>query len=292
MGIISLTVLYGKTQILLDVPSTRSTLGSVRKEVEKRFGLVENGVRLLFNGKTMSDVATLESAGIKSNAKLMAMRTMTQHKAEKEFEKRRKLSPVVENPARLEAEPSKSKSMTGSAISTRPKIGDAEIPGEPFIIVQKGRDKFRINISTSATVHEVKLRFASLDGVEAVACEVRLMSGGKFLKDEMTLNDYGVKEGATMMALFTARHHDRQEARSEMVKLADRVERLEREMSALNRSVEHRLATTDEIIVIRSQLLRDVELVRSNVSAVRGEEDKAKTLLKRLDALDDQSAKQ
>lgn len=101
----------------------------------------------------------------------------------------------------------------------------------------------------------MKLRFASCNEVDTLACYVQLICGKLFVQNEMLLNDWSIKEDDTMLALFNFTYHEKQDAQRKMVRLAGGIERLERKMSALNRNIEDCLATIRIIIVVRAQLL-------------------------------------
>lgn len=287
MSKIEITVLFGRQKVQVEAEEAE-TFGEVRAAVEKQTGVVPHGIRLLHKGKTMADATVLQTAGVKTGTKLMAMRTQKQHAVEKQQNKLNALQslekPSVKPTDRSEAQAVQHADQHPS--TSRVICGDDYIDGQCHVIVSKGRARYRINIELTALVKDVKERLCTMDGVDGVASNVRLLSKGKFLTDANALAEQGVKPGGTMMAMFNARHHDTQEARTYVARIADEVAHMETEIRTWLKQSQKRVITPEEVSLQRSTFTQDVRRVRDNLNTVHVSDERIDALQKRLDELD------
>lgn len=271
MASCNLTVICGKQSVAASVFS-EDKVSVLRQNVEQALGYVEDGIRLIFKGKSLSDMSTVQSCGLRDGAKLMALRTPKQLKAEREKEKQIKLKQV----------PSSSETvlkLSTSDTDQKPKIlGDQEEPSTEFVMVKKGRDQYRVNAPKSA--NDVKKRIAVMIGTSNWK-EIRLLGAGKFLKD-----DDGVKSGSTLMMLFTAKHHDRQEEAVELKKLEEEVDQVEKRFTALQKQAARRLKDRNDILIEKSQIDQDIRRIRDNLELIQDDNHAKVQLAERLTRLD------
>lgn len=273
-----ITVLFGREKLQVDV-SEEATFADIRKQIESQKQLKDNGVRLIHKGKKMPDETSLQSLAITSDTKIMAMRTEKQHHADQLHARLAKFN------AQQEQRPSKTEAPAES--TGKVKIGgDALIPEQTCVIICEARLRFRVNVPLTATGHEVKQRYCQMSAKLIEPGDVRLLAGGRFIKDDATLTQCGVSDTATIMALMSSRHHDTRQQRDVVTKLASDVALLEEKVAALQRRTAGRLATPQEIAVVRSNLTQDVKVVRDNLNVGRVPDERRAPLRKRLDELD------
>lgn len=264
--------------------SPETTFGDLRKEAEARAGAVEGGLRLLHKGKSLEDRTTLAAAKVTTGTKMMALATAKQREADARIEKATKSareSAAVDRMRERSAEKS-----AGSASNAVPSpatvCGDATVSGQTSVLLRKGRETFRANISLSSTVAQLKAHAAGLDGVEAQARDMKLLHKGRFLKDETSLQDCGVRDGATMLLMFGVRHHDKGEARIEMDQVEKEVGELEQKVQGVAAKARGRLLDSTDLALAKGEVLEIFERLKDNVVSVRGEDEGQKVLQERL----------
>lgn len=271
MASYNLTVICGKQSVAATV-SSEDKICVLRQNVEQALGYVEDGIRLIFKGKSLSDTSTVQACGLQDGAKLMVLRTPKQLKAEREKEKQFKLQQVCSS---SEA----ASNFTTFDTDQKPKIlGDQEKPGTDFVVVKKGRDQYRVNAPKSAS--DVKKRIAVMIHTSNWK-EIRLLGAGKFLKD-----DDAIKSGTTLMMLFTAKHHDRQEEAVEVKKLEEEVGQIENRFTAIQKQAARRLKDRNDILFEKSQINQDIRRIRDNLELIQDNNHAKVQLAERLTRLD------
>lgn len=289
----TVTVSCGKARV--EVQANPSESGSdFRRRVETELGFIDGGLKLLNKGKMVGDKTTLSALGVVAGSKIMGMKTGAQHahdrdaaKLEASRQRTRELDGLKESMGKQSTTEAPS-----SSHATKKEVviqGDEEMEGLGFVIVQKGRDRYRVNVLggvDAVRLKDIKVKVASfIAGV--YPAEVRLLYRGRVLSDDnVTLSECAVASGGTLMAMFSAPYHDRREASAQLDKLRGEVDAVERAHESVIRRVRHRLLPQDELIVVQSQLRSDVSRVRGNIEAVQGFDEDKPALLKRLDNLD------
>lgn len=264
--------------------SPETTFGDLRKEAEARSGAVEGGLRLLHKGRSLDDSTTLEAAKVSTGTKMMALTTAKQREADARIEKTAKSvrdSVALDGMRELSAE--KSAGSPSNAVPSPATVrGDAAVSGQTSVMLKKGRETFRANVSLSATVAQLKAHAAGLDGVDAQARDMKLLHKGRFLKDETLLQDCGVCDGATMLLMFGGRHHDKGDARIEMDGVEKEVGELERKVQGVAAKARGRLLDSTDLALAKGEVFEIFGRLKDNVGSVRGEDERRKVLEERL----------
>lgn len=264
------------------------TFNQLRKLVEEKAGTVKGGLRLLHKGRTPDGNQSLSSVGVTTGTKIMALTTPAQRDADLRAKKAARLKQETTALDELRGTTAAAGSASAAETVTRLAVrGDAALPGCTHVLLKKGRETFRVNITLSSTVGELKTRASGMKGIDARVQDIKLLSGGRFLGDDRAvLDECGVKDGGVLLVLFGVRYHDAADARAEM----DKVERETGELEALARGVlakkKGRLLDKAELAVERSRVVEMLERLRDNVAAVRGEDERRKNVEERLRKVD------
>lgn len=257
----------------------------LRHMVEAKAGTVEGGIRLLHKGKSLSDNETFASVNVTSGTKMMGLRTAKQREEEKNREKNAKLisnrtamDELKDKVGKPETEGASASSSTGG----RTLRGDAAIEGSDYVVLIKGKDKYRVNIDLSESVVAVKNKATSMEGIKSEARDMRLLFKGKFLQNDINLDEAGVKRGASLMLLFSARHHDAKEGFTEISSIEKKLEALEKETRAVASKANHRLLYGADLTVEKARLSEAVGTLKDNLFSVRKEDERRAELNRRL----------
>lgn len=283
MASIVVKIIKGKDTLEVN-GSPAMTFGDLRKEAEARVSAVEGGLRLLYKGKSLDDRTTLAAAKVTSGTKMMALATPKQREADARDEKAAK---AVRESAAVDAMRERSTEAASASASNASPItlavgGDAKVSGQTSVLLKKGRETFRANLALNATVGELKIHAAGLDGINAEAGDMKLLHKGRFLKDDTSLGDCGVLDGATMLLMFGVRHHDKGDARIEMEQVEKEIGELEQKVTGVAAKARGRLLDSTDLALAKGQVLENYERLKDNLVSVRGEEERRKGLEGRL----------
>lgn len=277
----------------LTIPSS-STFGALRRRVEEENGYTDGGLRLIHKGKIMGDDASLESGGVKTGTKLLFMRTAKQLQADKDAARRAKLqTPGTEGPANLsearaaaaskaDAQSSTSQSNSSKAITPR---GDAVIAGVAHVMLQNGRERIRINAGADVAVSTVRERAGMELGVSATA--IRLLGGGRFLKDGGSLGEAGVRDGASIMIMMSRGFHESQTKREDVGRVEKETAALAARVQGARKRAAHRLLEGGELLLVRGELRGEVGRLKGNLDASGDKDERKDKLLKQLAELEE-----
>ena len=266
------------------------TVGALRQQVESKAGMVDGGLRLLYKGKILNDASTLESAKVISGAKMMAMATAKQREADLQAEKSVKISQdnasldaMRERSAEGDSASASASASASNASPTNQEVrGDAAKAGQTKVLLKKGRERFRANVELSATIGELKVHAAGLDGMNAAARDMKLLHKGRFLSDDMSLAEAGLRDGSMMMLLFGARYHDKKDAVQDMKELENEIAELEGKFKGVASKARGRLLDSTDLALAKGQVLETYERLIDNLLSIRTEEEAKKSLEHRL----------
>lgn len=274
-----------------DVPCAPSlTFDQLCTLVESKAGAVKGGLRLLHKGRSPDGNQSLSSAGVAAGTKIMALITPVQRDADLRAEKAAQLKQeaMTLDELRGMATPAAGSASAAETVVRLAVRGDEAVPDCAHVILKKGRESFRVNITLSSTVGELRRRASGVNGIDARVQDIKLLYGGRFLKnDHAVLGECGVKDGGVLMVMFGMRHHDAADAKAEI----DNIERETEELEALVKGIvakkKGRLLDGAELAVERSRIVRMLERLRDNVAAVRGEDERRSIVEGRLRKIDD-----
>ena len=275
-------------QILEITCTSDTTFADFQVLAEKQSGIVDGGLRFLHKGSS-SPQKTLAEVNIKDGTKIMALRSAKQVAADKDKEKLAKLRKAEKDILQLkDSSGAKGVASSSSASASGTSyVGDEKIEGASHVILIKGKLRVRVNIDMSSSVWALKEKAASFQEIGSAPRNIRLMFKGGFLKDDSSLADCTVKSGASLMVLFTARHHDEVEDAAEMSSIEGKVQELEQKAKRIRSQLEHRLLDDVDLKVAKGELEEAVNRLRDNVESVRSIDARKATLLGTLNSVQD-----
>lgn len=296
MSDLTITIITGKQR--WDVKaSSDMTFGDLRTQIEEREGTVAGGLRLICKGKSHPDQLKLSEAGVSNGSKMMVMRTSKQKEQEKDQEKRAKLRSDFKSLSELRGQSSRiseqSADVAASSSQNKPVVkgcgilGDQKLDGVPSVLLIQGKNKYRVNIDMTESVVVLKQKAATMDGINSIASNMRLLHKGKFLKDGCSLAEYGVQDGSSLMLLFTAKHHDAKDDYIEVNSIKKKLDELEAKTKSAASQAEHRLLDSTDLAIKKSELQDVLSRLRDNLSSVRSEDERRASMERQLDVVED-----
>lgn len=286
---IQITVIMGREKWAISIAKNQ-TFGDLRALVETKANVISGGLRLIHKGKTHSDNVILESISVTSGTKMMAMRTGKQVKDEEDKKRAAKLA--ADNAAALAL-----KERVGSSVASSVDKSDGEdtksgAKGDPvtdgsFVLLKKRTDIFRVNIEMEASIGDLKQQVAMIDGINAEPRDIRILGKGRMLTGEKSLKECGISSGSTLMILFNARHHDKQEASVQVTSITKEVNDLQAKTQSVQKKANKRLLNGVEITIARGELVDTVTRLKDNLASVRGDDERIPLLEKQLNEIEE-----
>eukprot|EP00172_Hildenbrandia_rubra_P002792 Plantae.Rhodophyta-Hildenbrandia_rubra.ctg3905.p1 GENE.Plantae.Rhodophyta-Hildenbrandia_rubra.ctg3905~~Plantae.Rhodophyta-Hildenbrandia_rubra.ctg3905.p1 ORF type:complete len:312 (-),score=83.58 Plantae.Rhodophyta-Hildenbrandia_rubra.ctg3905:2213-3148(-) len=271
-----------------------STVSILRTEIAKAVGEEnESRLRLLIPGnQNVKDDDSLEKV-LKGRNQLKVMVLISksgreeERKKKDEEERRRKLKAVEDvKDGKVERE---QKEASGSVVEK--EVGGDEVgDDDKFVLINQGRRKWRVRVVgewTEVTVKDIKDRLVEMTTVAYK--EQRLLTKGKELADEETLAEAGCKGskcGGRWMLLCREGWHVESARQQDFSKAQREVEAMEKELSALEMRIKHRMAVGTDVGIEVQRLEDTANRLKDNVGAFSGKDvEVAENLTQRIESV-------
>lgn len=258
------------------------SFGKLRESVSEQSGLDGATFRFLCKGRSVKDNEKISTDIRPALLKVMALRTKAYHKqqASSSSSKETTSSQIGLTGALDEAREKQKDGVQVSIATVKPNTpkGDSIATGESFVVVRAGRDRYNVRIESTSSVVDLKRRLTDMEGIDMSAEDINLIFSGRQCRDTDILNELGVKRGSMLMMLARARHHDKVEARADLVKIQAAVATLEQRADQIARQVERRLVDSVEIRARLGEVEAEATVLRDQLRSNRCEDNVRKEI--------------